>query len=117
MALANEFVTRLHKEVVDFYDYIKPRGFEERLRNQVVQELKHFCRQVYRDAEVYCFGSFPSGLYLPTADMDMAFMSDTYASGGMAKYCTKSFLFRFRAQLTAHEMTWQNEIEVITKAL
>ncbi|KAH6617688.1 hypothetical protein B0J18DRAFT_258448 [Chaetomium sp. MPI-SDFR-AT-0129] len=106
----------LHKEVVDFYDYIKPRDFEERLRHEVVQELKGFCRQIYRDAEVYCFGSFPSGLYLPTADMDMAFMSDGYANGGMAKYCTKSFLFRFRSQLIARNMTWQNEIEVISGA-
>lgn len=48
--------------------------------------------------------------------MDMAFMSDQYANRGMAKYCTKSFLYRFKTQLIAQNMTWQNEIEVITGA-
>ncbi|KAL2162340.1 hypothetical protein VTH06DRAFT_7253 [Thermothelomyces fergusii] len=106
----------LHKEVVDFYDYIKPRDFEERLRNELVQDLKQFCRRVFRDAEVYPFGSFPSGLYLPTADMDMVFMSDAYANGGPAKYHTKSFLHRFRGQLVNHKVAWENEIELILHA-
>ncbi|KAL2144008.1 hypothetical protein VTI28DRAFT_9690 [Corynascus sepedonium] len=106
----------LHKEVVDFYDYIKPRDFEERLRNELVQDLKQFCRRVFRDAEVYPFGSFPSGLYLPTADMDMAFMSDAYLRGGYAKYHTKTFLYRFRGQLVNHKVAWEDEIELIVHA-
>jgi non-canonical poly(A) RNA polymerase PAPD5/7 len=107
---------RLHKEVVDFYDYIKPRDFEERLRNELVQELKQFCRRVFRDAEVYPFGSFPSGLYLPTADMDMAFMSDGYVNGGAAKYSTKTSLHRFKGQLMNHKIAWEDEIELILHA-
>ncbi|GAB1316175.1 hypothetical protein MFIFM68171_06385 [Madurella fahalii] len=106
----------LHKEIVDFYEYIRPRDFEQRLRSELVQELKDFCRQVFRDAEVYPFGSFPSGLYLPTADMDMVFMSDRYAAGGAAKYATKTSLHRFRAQLVNHKMAWENEIELILHA-
>lgn len=114
--LANLVSIRLHKEVVDFYDYIKPRDFEERLRGELVRDLKKFCRQVFRDGEVYPFGSFPSGLYLPTADMDMVFMSDQYADGGPSKYHTKTFLYRFRGQLTNHKLAWENEIELILHA-
>ncbi|KAL2022048.1 hypothetical protein VTK56DRAFT_6288 [Thermocarpiscus australiensis] len=106
----------LHKEIVDFYDYIKPRDFEERMRSELVQELKKFCRQVFRDGEVYPFGSYPSGLYLPTADMDMVFMSDKFAAGGAAKYATKAFLHRFKAQLIRYNMAWENEIELILHA-
>ncbi|KAL2265961.1 hypothetical protein VTJ83DRAFT_5313 [Remersonia thermophila] len=106
----------LHKEVVDFYEYIRPRDFEERLRQEVVDNLKNFCRKVYRDAEMYPFGSFPSGLYLPTADMDMVFMSDSYFRGGLAKYHTKSFMFRFRSNLISHGIAWNDEIELITRA-
>ncbi|KAK4119519.1 hypothetical protein N657DRAFT_658928 [Parathielavia appendiculata] len=106
----------LHKEVVDFYDYIRPRDFEERLRGELVQDLKKFCRKVFKDGEVYPFGSFPSGLYLPTADMDLVFMSDGYASGGGAKYHTKTFLYRFRGQLVNHKIAWENEIELIVGA-
>jgi DNA polymerase sigma len=78
--------------------------------------LKQFCRKVFRDAEVYPFGSFPSGLYLPTADMDMAFMSDGYVKGGPAKYSAKGALFRFKAQLMNHRVAWEDEIEVIIGA-
>lgn len=102
--------------MVDFYDYIKPRDFEDRLRGELVKDLKKFCRDVFRDAEVYPFGSFPSGLYLPIADMDMVLMSDDFARGRDAKYCTKSFLYRFRGQLLSHGIAWQNEIELIVGA-
>jgi non-canonical poly(A) RNA polymerase PAPD5/7 len=106
----------LHKEIVDFYEYVRPRDFEERLRAQLVQDLKKFCRETFRDAEVYPFGSFPSGLYLPTADMDLVFMSDQYLRGGSAKYHTKTFLYRFRGQLTYNKIAWENEIEIIPSA-
>ncbi|EAQ84734.1 hypothetical protein CHGG_08748 [Chaetomium globosum CBS 148.51] len=106
----------LHKEVVDFYEYIKPRDFEERLRGELVRDLKQFCRKVFRDAEMYPFGSFPSGLYLPTGDMDMAFMSDGYMKGGVPKYSTKNTLYRLRGQLMNHKVAWEDEIEVIPSA-
>ncbi|KAK0628771.1 hypothetical protein B0T17DRAFT_588797 [Bombardia bombarda] len=106
----------LHKEIVDFFDYIKPREFEERIRNEVVKDLKQFCRNTFRDAEVYPFGSFPSGLYLPTGDMDMAFLSDSYLHGGRAKYNSKNTLWKLRDALQRHNMAWEGEIDVIHKA-
>lgn len=116
LILANSSTIRLHKEVVDFYEYIKPRDFEERLRGELVRDLKQFCRKVFRDAEMYPFGSFPSGLYLPTGDMDMAFMSDGYMKGGVPKYSTKNTLYRLRGQLMNHKVAWEDEIEVIPSA-
>jgi non-canonical poly(A) RNA polymerase PAPD5/7 len=101
---------------VDFYEYIRPRDFEERLRSELVRDLKKFCRRAFGDAEVYPFGSFPSGLYLPTADMDMVVMSDGYAGGGHSRYHTKTFLHRFRAQLVNHKVAWENEIELVLHA-
>lgn len=101
---------------MDFYDYIKPRDFEERLRIELVQDMKRFCRQVFKDAEVYPFGSFPSGLYLPTADMDMVFMSDSYASGGYGRYDNKKALYRFKSALISHKKAWENEIDLIIGA-
>ena len=86
------------------------------MRSELVQDLKNFCRNAFRDAEVYPFGSFPSGLYLPTGDMDLVLMSDGYASGRAAKYCTKTFLYRFRGQLVNHRIAWENEIELIVHA-
>jgi non-canonical poly(A) RNA polymerase PAPD5/7 len=107
---------RLHKEIEDFYDHVRPKDFEERIRQQVVQDLKNLCRSNYGDAEVYPFGSFPSGLYLPTGDIDLVFCSDSVRNGGRAKYDTKSVLFRFRALLTRTGFSLSNDIECIVKA-
>lgn len=115
-SIADKHPIRLHKEIIDFYNYVKPRAFEERLRSQVVQDLKNFCREAFKDGEVYPFGSFPSGLYLPTSDIDMAFLSDRYVAGGEAKYSTKNFLYRFKGHLTNHKMAWNDEIELIVGA-
>lgn len=43
-------------------------------------------------------------------------MSDRYAGGYDAKYCTKTFLYRFRGQLVNHKIAWENEIELIVHA-
>ncbi|KAL1881470.1 hypothetical protein VTK73DRAFT_3532 [Phialemonium thermophilum] len=106
----------LHKEVVDLYEHLRPRDYEDHMRNQLVQELKALCRATYKDAEVYPFGSFPSGLYLPTGDMDLVFCSDSYMRGGRAKYTTKSTLFKFRNFLQNKQLPYLNEVEVIIHA-
>ena len=40
-----------------------------------------------RDVEIYCFGSFAAGLYLPTADMDLVAVSPMFLSKGAKTYC------------------------------
>ncbi|KAK3942624.1 hypothetical protein QBC46DRAFT_69321 [Diplogelasinospora grovesii] len=106
----------LHKEIVDFYDFVKPRDFEERIRNEIVQELKDFCRRQFRDAEVYPFGSFPSGLYLPTGDMDLVFLSDQFLKGGRSKYDTKGILWKLDARIRQNRLALRDEIEIISHA-
>jgi non-canonical poly(A) RNA polymerase PAPD5/7 len=101
---------------MDFYEYVKPQDFEQRIRQQLVQELKTFCRSTYKDAEVYPFGSFPSGLYLPTGDMDLVLCSDSYLNGGRPKYGTKTALFRLRANLQHNRVAHRNEFELILHA-
>jgi non-canonical poly(A) RNA polymerase PAPD5/7 len=73
---------RLHKEIVDFYDYVKPREFEHFIRTKLVEDLRHKIKQVYPNADIHCFGSFPAGLYLPTADMDLVCVSDEFMRTG-----------------------------------
>ncbi|KAH8899849.1 hypothetical protein GQ53DRAFT_634353 [Thozetella sp. PMI_491] len=107
----------LHKEIVDFYELVKPRDFEEKIRSQVVEELQAFCRRMYgKKLSVLSFGSFPSGLYLPTGDMDLVLVSDQYTRGGAAIYSEKRALWRLSGALRQNSMAHLNEIEVITKA-
>ncbi|KAM7184609.1 hypothetical protein V8F33_012899 [Rhypophila sp. PSN 637] len=106
----------LHQEIVDFYNYVRPRAFEDEIRDGLVRDLSVWVRRKFRDAEVYPFGSYASGLYLPTGDMDLAFLSDEYKRGGYAKYHTKSTLFKLRGLLNYDRKAWQNDIECIIGA-
>jgi non-canonical poly(A) RNA polymerase PAPD5/7 len=80
--LADKQPIRLHKEIVDFYEYIRPRDFEARMRGRLVKELGDFCRALWSDAGVHPFGSYPTELYLPTSDMDLVVVSDRVLEQG-----------------------------------
>ncbi|KAI2784411.1 hypothetical protein F4815DRAFT_455699 [Daldinia loculata] len=108
--------TRLHKEIVDFYLYVRPRDFEERVRNEMLNNLRAVVKKKWTDAEVYPFGSFMSGLYLPTADMDVAICSNTFINRGIPRYDKKKDLWAFKSHLIYHGIPYKNDVEVIAKA-
>ena len=66
----------LHKEILEFCDDISPRPSEETMRKEVVQKVKSFVRSKWYGAEVKVFGSFDTGLYLPTSDIDLVVIGD-----------------------------------------
>jgi non-canonical poly(A) RNA polymerase PAPD5/7 len=77
---------RLHNEILDFYDWVAPQPFEHDARQNLIMRVANamssqrwFPQEVGR---VLSFGSFPAGLYLPTADMDLVYASDRYCNGG-----------------------------------
>ena len=71
----------LHYEIIDFYDYVRPRSFEAEIRHHLIQRVQHAIVRKYA-ARVSCFGSFAANMYLPTADMDLVALSDQYSRGG-----------------------------------
>lgn len=75
----------LHNEVLDFYDFVAPHPYEHALRNKLVnrvQDALGYHRFPHDSGRILCFGSFPAGLYLPTADMDLVYTSDRHYNGG-----------------------------------
>ncbi|KAF2852789.1 hypothetical protein T440DRAFT_391414 [Plenodomus tracheiphilus IPT5] len=83
--LANDPEKWLHNEILDFYDFVAPQPYEHALRNQLVNRIQSALgsRRFPQDnGRVLCFGSFPAGLYLPTADMDLVYTSDRHYNGG-----------------------------------
>ncbi|XP_051920278.1 terminal nucleotidyltransferase 4B isoform X2 [Hippocampus zosterae] len=65
------YVIWLHEEIKDFYAYISPRPEEEKMRLEVVDRIKSVIHNLWPSAEVQVFGSFSTGLYLPTSDIDL----------------------------------------------
>ncbi|XP_049574165.1 terminal nucleotidyltransferase 4B [Syngnathus scovelli] len=67
----SEGIVGLHEEIRDFYAYISPRPEEEKMRLEVVDRIKGVIHNLWPSAEVQVFGSFSTGLYLPTSDIDL----------------------------------------------
>ncbi|XP_065145614.1 terminal nucleotidyltransferase 4B [Paramisgurnus dabryanus] len=64
-------IVGLHEEIKDFYEYISPRPEEEQMRLEVVARIQRVIKDLWPSAEVQVFGSFSTGLYLPTSDIDL----------------------------------------------
>jgi non-canonical poly(A) RNA polymerase PAPD5/7 len=109
-------VTSLHKEIIDFYDYVRPRDFEENVRRELVSKLEALVRRKWHDARILPFGSFMSGLYLPTADMDIAICSQGFIDGKFPIYDKKKYLFHMKYYLETQKVAFRNEVEAISRA-
>jgi len=59
-------VFSLHEEIEDFYNYMCPTVEEHELRVNVVRRIEKVVLSLWQDATVEIFGSFRTGLYLPT---------------------------------------------------
>jgi len=61
----------LHKEILDFYNWVKPHDFEADVRADLVSRLDKVLRRYHVGCQLKSFGSYAAGLYLPTGDMDL----------------------------------------------
>ena len=68
----------LHKEVVDFYEWVKPRDFEQEVRADLIVRLQKDFERLEPGGRLRPFGSFAAGLYLPTGDMDLVFLRSSF---------------------------------------
>lgn len=62
---------RLHSEIEQFYAHMIPTYTEHALRGQVVSRIETVVLSMWPNATVEVFGSFRTGLYLPTSDIDL----------------------------------------------
>ncbi|XP_028255784.1 terminal nucleotidyltransferase 4A isoform X2 [Parambassis ranga] len=67
----NPGVLGLHEEVMDFYNFMSPRPEEAAMRKEVVNRIETIIKEQWPTADVQIFGSFSTGLYLPTSDIDL----------------------------------------------
>lgn len=67
----NPGINGLHEEIVDFYHFMSPRPEEEAMRRDVVNRVEAVIKDLWPTAKVQIFGSFSTGLYLPTSDIDL----------------------------------------------
>lgn len=108
---------RLHNEILAFYNWVKPRPYEEILRRDLVRRLQSVIDGRYYGAEIHAFGSFASGLYLPMADMDLVLMSSTFIRTGRKVFLDrKSQIYAFAAFIRSSGFAVPNSVETIAHA-
>jgi DNA polymerase sigma len=57
---------RLHYEIEEFVTYLCPTDIERMWRVFAIRRIEQCIKSSYPDAEIMVFGSFNTGLYLPT---------------------------------------------------
>jgi len=62
---------QLHKEILDFCDFISPSTEEQSSRTGAVRAVSDVVKHIWPQCKVEVFGSFRTGLYLPTSDIDV----------------------------------------------
>ncbi|XP_052178221.1 uncharacterized protein LOC127791992 [Diospyros lotus] len=65
---------QLHKEILDFCDFLSPTPEEQASRNAAVECVFDVIRYIWPHCEVEVFGSFKTGLYLPSSDIDVVIL-------------------------------------------
>ncbi|OXB83971.1 UNVERIFIED_CONTAM: hypothetical protein H355_015482, partial [Colinus virginianus] len=96
----------LHEEIIDFYKYMSPRHEEERMRMEVVNRIENVIKELWPNADVQIFGSFKTGLYLPTSDIDLVVFG---------KWETLP-LWTLEEALRKHNVADENSVKVLDKA-
>lgn len=82
----------------------------------MVDKLDALIKLKWAEAHVKPFGSFTSGLYLPTADMDLVICSRRLLDGGRSIYGTTQHLYGLRSFLSTHKVAAHREFELVAKA-
>ena len=67
---------KLHYEILDFYDFIKPTEEEDELRTRTFDILKNLIDEINPNWKVKMFGSFPNKIHLPDSDIDLIVLTD-----------------------------------------
>ncbi|OCT82198.1 hypothetical protein XELAEV_18024710mg [Xenopus laevis] len=102
----SEEVIGLHEEILDFYKYMSPRPEEEKMRMEVVNRIENVIKELWPNADVQIFGSFKTGLYLPTSDIDLVVFGKW----------ENLPLWTLEEALRKHNVADENSVKVLDKA-
>ena len=61
----------LHEDVIDFWQAFQPTREEAEARAELLERIRALVNDLWPGAEVKPFGSYATGLYLPSSDVDI----------------------------------------------
>ncbi|KAI3815004.1 hypothetical protein L1987_14654 [Smallanthus sonchifolius] len=77
---------QLHKEILDFCDFLSPTAEEQVSRNTAVESVSDVIKYIWPNCKVEVFGSFKTGLFLPSSDVDMVILESRIRTPQMGLY-------------------------------
>ncbi|KAK4052507.1 hypothetical protein OIV83_002309 [Microbotryomycetes sp. JL201] len=104
----------LNKEAQAFVSYISPTLEEHNLRMWTIELIRRAIQSHYSDADVQCFGSVGTGLYLPGGDIDLVVLCPSFPAPPLKP--SSSLLHRLAALLLSSNIADPKSIVVIAKA-
>ncbi|KAF7718353.1 Uncharacterized protein PECH_001053 [Penicillium ucsense] len=108
---------RLQNEILAFYQWVKPQRFEQIVRQDVVDRLERAFQKRYSGVTVHAFGSFASGMYLPTADIDLVLLSTSFANKGIRAFGDRrGQIYAFAAFVRTSGLAVDGTVEAIAHA-
>ncbi|XP_068625000.1 non-canonical poly(A) RNA polymerase protein Trf4-1-like [Battus philenor] len=99
-------VLGLHEEIEHFYLYMSPTETEHLVRSTVVTRIRGAILALWPQARVEVFGSFRTGLYLPTSDIDLVVIGQW----------EKLPLWTLERELVVQDIAEKESIKVLEKA-
>ena len=110
----------MHKEIIDFYNWVKPQDYEGRVRADLLKRLSLAFNRL-EPGELKAFGSYAAGLYLPVGDMDLVYLTRAFkpgriGKGGLPPKPPTRLLHRFGDLLENHRIARQGTILKILHA-
>ncbi|CAN4117708.1 unnamed protein product [Withania somnifera] len=71
---------QLHKEIIDFCEFLSPTPEEQASRNEAIECVFSVIKYIWPNCKPEVFGSFKTGLYLPTSDVDLVILGSEIRS-------------------------------------
>ncbi|BGP18422.1 hypothetical protein JCM10213_001669 [Rhodosporidiobolus nylandii] len=107
-------IEQLNAETRAFVSYISPTPVEHELRLWTIELIRRTIKSKYADADVQCFGSVGTGLYLPGGDIDLVVLCPSMPSPPLKP--SSSLLHRLASLLLTSSLAEPSSLVVIAKA-
>ena len=97
----------LHEEICDFFEYMRPRPSELKMRGEVILRVMSIIMNRWPQAKVQVFGSFCTALFLPAGDIDLVVQGQWSTTP----------LFSLEEDLRRNDVAIEDSILVLDKAV
>lgn len=116
-AYSSDPTLRLHQEIEDFSNYVSPTEEERFARSEAIRRLEEIVLKIWPTASVLPFGSYDSGLFLPSSDLDIVIMLTTDSGEKVViDELAKPPLRRLARALRKSGIVLEDSLQVIDKA-